>query len=53
MEVDEFDFAVIIFYQRGATLDPVPAVEIVHLAEGFNLCAMMWPQMACHSSASL
>jgi len=40
MEVDEFDFTGEIFDKRGATLDPVAAVEILHVADGFYLRAM-------------
>jgi hypothetical protein len=40
MEVNEFDSAVKMFHQRGAALDPVAAVEVLHVADGLDLGAV-------------
>jgi hypothetical protein len=40
MEVNEFDFAVEIFNQRGAAFHPVAAVEIFHAVDGFGFSAV-------------
>lgn len=40
MELEEFDFAIEIFNQRRATFHPVAAVQVLDLADHFNLGAV-------------